>query len=699
MYSNLRSAALLSCSILAISAATAGAQDLAQPIVLDEIALTATTDASVEPDGFVSGYAQAATKSDTPVAEMQQSVSVVTTSQIEQQGADSLGEALSYSSGVVGQPFGADPRFNAPTIRGFSSEQAQYVNGLRQGRLFGGVAYEIYGMQQVEVVRGPSSSLYGAGSPAGVINQVQKRAQSGDFSEAGIGVDSNGSKQVFFDVNRNPSDTLSWRLTGIGRDDQTQLDELTNERGYLAAATRMTTDASTTIDVMTSYTKDSPITPVGIPYALTDLGLNDALRDIYSGEPDFDDSDRSLWNFGVEVSHDLDNGWTLSQGFRYEKLDWDYTGTSVAFGQVVNADGSFNRTVIDQSEESETISLDTRLNGEVTTGAAIHRVLVGLDVQKYDASDFTIFGTTSAFDWRNPVYDADGVALDGFRGGRDITFKQAGLYAQDEIEMGKWRGTLGLRHDWVSQDGEAYGADASFDESQTSGRVGLSYVMDNGLMPYASYSTSFEPLPGSDITGAALEPTKGKQGEIGLKYSPAGYDGLFSIAAYDLRQENLTRPVSEVIDGDVRSGLRQIGEVRSKGVELSAVFSLNEAWDVDASYSYNDTEQVEGANAGNALPNAPRHLASLWLSRDFGNGIRAGGGLRHIGKRFGDEANAIEMESVTLLDLGASWSSDNIDASLQVSNLTDEAYVASCSSFGCFFGEGRTVAAKVSYKW
>lgn len=693
-----RAVSLVGASVISLGAA-AQAQEQQDVIVLDEITLTATTATSMAADSFVGSYNQVATKTDTPVAETQQSVSVVTTEQIKQQGSESLGQALSYSAGVLGLPFGADPRFNAPTVRGFSAENAQYVNGLRQGRLFGAQSYDLYGMQQVEVLRGPSSSLYGAGSPVGVVNQIQKRAQGGEFSEVGLGYDSNNSSQAFFDVNRSPSDTLSWRLTGIARDESTQLDELTNKRGYLGAAVRLTPDAATTIDLLASYTDDSPISPVGVPYALTQIGENERLREIYTGEPGFDDSDRRMWNAGVEISHQLDNGWTLSQGFRYEKFDWSYTGTSVAFGQVVNADGSFNRTSIDQDEDSQTISLDTRLAGEVTTGAATHRVLVGVDVQKYDSKDFTIFGTAPTFNWRNPVYDADAVTLDGFQGGRDITFKQVGLYVQDEISWDNWRASLGLRHDWAEQTGTSYGTDASFDDNALTGRAGLSYVMANGLMPYLSYSTSFEPLPGSDIEGKALKPTEGEQWEAGLKYSPTTFDGLFTVAVYDLRQSNLTRPVSEVIDGATRSGQRQIGEVRSRGVELSAIASLNDTWDLQASYAYNDTEQQEGDNAGNAMPNAPRHIASLWLMHDFGNGLRAGGGIRHMGKRFGDEANTMEMDSVTLVDLGATWSRDHVEASVNLSNLTDEVYVASCGTFGCFYGEGRTLSAKVAYKW
>lgn len=683
-------AAALACPALAQDTAATADDSV---FVLGDITLTVDDVAGYRADG-----AQA-TKSSVPLAEAQQSISVVTQDQIAEQGSDNLGETLNYSAGVLGQPFGADPRFNNPTLRGFSGERAQYVNGLRQGRLFGAVDYETYGMQQVEVLRGPSSSLYGSGSPAGIVNQVQKRARSTDFGEIGLGLDSDKGRQLFFDVNRAPTADLSWRVTGAGRDIRTQVDDVDNRRGFLAGAVRWTPDDATTIDILSSYTRDSPITPVGVPYALAQSGDLDDLRDLNAGEPGFDDSDRRLFTLGAEVSHALDNGWTLSQGVRYEDFDWTYDATSCAFFCPLNADGTFNRTTIRQREDSQTLSADTRLSGEITTGAATHQVLLGLDVQKYESDDFTIFGTASPLDPSNPVRDPDAVTMDGFRGGRDISFTQTGLYAQDQMSLGNWRGSLGLRYDMAEQDGLSYGSDSSFDDSELTGRAGLAYAFANGLLPYVSYATSFEPLPGTDIQGSALRPTQGKQWEAGLKYSPAAFDGLFTAALYDLRQTNLTRPVSEEIGGTIVSGLRQIGEAKSRGLELSAIATVAQGWDVQASYAYNDTEQREGDNAGKALPNAPKHLASLWVMRDFGNGIRAGGGIRHVGERFGDEANTLDLDSQTLLDLGATYERGNIKAALNVQNLTDRAYVATCSSFGCFFGQGRTVTAKVSYQW
>lgn len=693
MNRSFRTAALAGASVIAVSAAVATAQQAEDPVVLDAITLTATSGVSVQPEGYVGPYSQAASKSDTPVAEVQQSVSVVTVQQIEDQGAQSLGQALSYTAGVLGQPYGVDHRFDGPTIRGFEARDAQYVNGLRQLRYMGAPAYETFGLQQVEVLRGPSSSLYGAGSPSGIINQVQKRAQNFDFGEAGLGYDSNHGSQLFFDVNRAVSDTLAWRLTGVGRDARTQIDELTNKRGYLAGAARWTPDDFTTIDMIASLTRDAPISPTGVPFALTRIADGKDLRELQTGEEDWDRSDRRMYNVGVEISHELANGWTLGQGFRHEKFDWDYNGTYISGF----SDPDILRGANFQDEDTTGINLDTRLSGEVVTGSMTHRILAGVDIRQYDADTTTEFYYGMPLDWAAPVYGGIPAGAPWYTSISSIRQRQVGLYVQDEIEAGNWRGSLALRHDWTSQTGDTYtnfaGA-GTIDQSDTAltGRAGLGYRMASGAMPYIAYSTSFDPEIGLDDSGNPLKPTEGKQWEVGVKYEPTAFNGLITAAVYDLSQENVTRNLG----AGVR---RQVGEVKSKGIELEATAEIARAWDLRASYSYNETEIVGGENDGNEMPNAPRHLASLWLMHDFGNGLRAGGGVRHIGARKGDDANIYDLASVTLLDLGATYTRANVEASLNIQNLTDEVYLANCGNFGCFYGEGRTVSAKVSYKW
>ncbi|WP_423210012.1 TonB-dependent siderophore receptor [Paracoccus yeei] len=679
---------------LAIPAAaqTADATDT-ETVVLDEIVL----DATAPTRGYVVPTTQIATKTETSVLETQQSVSVVTGQQIRDQGAQNMGQALRYSAGVNAQPFGADPRFDEPNIRGFGSNTSQYLNGLRLIRKFGAPAQELYGMERVELLRGPSSSLYGAGSPAGIINLVQKHAQPEDFAEAGLSYGSFKDRKLFFDVNRAASDTLAWRLTGIVGDTHEQVDDVENKGGYLAGAVRWQMDEVSTLDVLVSYQNDGPISPAGVPYALTRIADGEDLREFYAGYPDIDDSDRRQFNFGVEYRRDLENGWRFEQSFRYQKFDWDYVGF---YASGLSEDGttvSIGQT--DQFETSKALNLDTRLIGEAVTGAATHRVLLGLDITHYDFDNTTQFSTPPGLDWRDPDRGAYVASAPWYIKNEDITIDQIGLYAQDEISWNSWRASLGLRHSWVRQTGTVYTnlfgsesvTDAEQKDNETTGRVGLSYVFDQGIAPYLAYSTSFDPEIGTDRDGNTLEPTKGKQWEAGVKYQPTGQDILVTAALYDLKQTNVTRIID---DFPV-----QIGEVHSRGFELEATAELAQGWDMRAAYTYTDARQEGGAFEGLRMANSPYHLASLWVSYDFGNGVRLGGGVRHVGERYGDDANTYRLDAVTLADIGASYTRDNIEASLNVTNITDKVFLTSCSSFYCNYGDGREIQARLSYKW
>ncbi|MTH64206.1 TonB-dependent siderophore receptor [Paracoccus shanxieyensis] len=688
---------LAGASVLTLSLpALAQTEGTTESVVLDEIVL----DATAPTQGYVVPTTQIATKTEATVLETQQSVSVVTTQQIRDQGAASVGQALRYSAGAVAEPYGATPGFDEPNIRGFGSNNSQYLNGLRFIRKFGAPSYELYGLERVELLRGPSSGLYGAGSPGGIVNLVQKHAQQDDFAEAGVGYGSFGDASLFFDVNRAPSEILAWRLTGQISKTEEQVKDVTNDRQYLAGAFRWQLDEVSTLDLLLGYQKDSPISPAGVPYALTQIADDDYLREFYAGYPDETDSDRRMFNVGVEYARDLENGWRVEQGFRYQKFDWDY---NIFTSNALTADGNFidlNQTI--QNEDSTTLNVDTRLVGDVTTGAATHKILVGLDIIRNKLDNNTQFLYPQDIDWRNPDRDIDVVGDLWYEKHEDLTIQQIGIYAQDEIAWNNWRLSAGLRHSWVKQTGTVTnnftGTSSAYQKDEaTTGRIGLSYLFANDLAPYIAYSTSFDPEIGTDRNGDTLKPTEGKQWEIGVKYQPA-QNILLTAAVYDLKQTNVVR-------SDESFQPFQIGEVHSRGVELEATAELAEGWDVRAAYTYTDARQKGDAREtgpfldGNRAANSPYHMASLWLDRDFGNGFRAGGGVRYVGERYGDDANNYPLDSYTLLDLGASYTRDNIEASLNVLNLADKTYLASCSAFYCNYGEGREVQARLTYKW
>lgn len=687
-----------------VLAGAAFAQSTADLMYLGEIELESGYDPSAPVPGYVATTSQTATKTGTPILETQQSVSVITGEQIEDQGATTLGDTLGFTVGVLAQPFGTDPRFDSPTIRGFNGSDAQYLNGLRIMRDFGAPSFEIYSLERVEVLRGPSSVLYGAGIPGGVLNQVQKRAQPLNFGEAGIGFGDPKATEAFVDVNRAFSDRFAARVTTVLRDSEEDVKALNNTRRYLGLATRWDATEDTTLQFLGSWQKDDPITPAGVPYDLIGLESGKALRDFYAGDPNDDRSDRETVNLGFELRHEFSSDWALDAGFRYQKFDWDYAGFFV--DNAVPDGDTITRGGINQFEDSHTLNLDTRLSGSAQTGALTHDLLFGVDLRKYDVENRTEFLFADPISFDNPVYNGANLTAPWFIQGNDLKLEQVGIYAQDEMRLGNWRASLALRHDWAEQSGATFTnfagtsrADQSSDA--TTYRAGVSYVTESGLVPYLSYATSFDPEVGSDIDGNTLDPTEGKQWEAGLKYQPLGFNGFFSLALFDLDQTNLSTTVTE---GGI-TGIRQIGKARSKGVELEGTVDLENGWSVRGAYTYNEATQARGANAGNDLPNAPEHNASLWVRYAFAStsaldGLQVGGGVRYIGERYGDTANQFKMEDVTLLDLQASYEvTENAQVSLNVTNLTDEVYVANCGSFGCFFGDGRTVQARLTYKW
>ncbi len=496
------------------------------------------------------------------------------------------------------------------------------------------------------------------------------------------------------------SDTLAARFTGKLSDTEEDIDELTNKRGYLGLATRWSPSDATTIDFLASYQKDSPITPAGIPYALTGQGNDDSLRDLYIGDPSVDESDRRMSNIGYELHHEFDSGWALDQSARYQKFDWDYTGFYVSG---LTAPSTINRGVIFQDEDTWTANLDTRFAGEVETGTIDHKLLFGLDLRKYGDNTTSQFATSSALDINNPTPATVGAPW--YTKTDDLTLEQVGIYLQDELSFDKWRATVGLRHDWTDQQGTTFN---NFDgtenidqqDSATTGNVGLSYLFDNGFAPYVSYATSFDPVIGADIAGDVLKPTTGEQWEVGLKYEPTSFDGLFSVALYDLTQDNVSVSVTE---GGV-TGTRQIGQVKSRGIEIEGAAEIAMGWSVKGAYSYTDAEQV-GSNDGKMPANIPHHLASLWLTYEFAEdtalaGLSIGGGLRYVGERFNDNANTASLDPVALVDLAAKYKvTDKATLAVNLNNLTDETYVANCGSFGCYYGAGRSVMGTLTVRW
>jgi iron complex outermembrane receptor protein len=336
-------------------------------------------------------------------------------------------------------------------------------------------------------------------------------------------------------------------------------------------------------------------------------------------------------------------------------------------------------------------------------------MLFGVDLKGYQIDDYQAFGfgvpSVNVF---NPAYGGAEVPLPGspFRNFL-ITQKQAGTYLQDQMKLGNFTLVLSGRNDWVETTQEARDTGAivaSRDDSRFSGRAGLIYNFDNGIAPYVSYSTSYNPIIGLNAQNQLFLPETGKQAEIGVKVAPAGFDGYFTVSAFDLVRQNVTTTTGA---GIVPVLQNQTGEVTSRGIELEAVANVTRELKLIGaftSYHLSTSKDLDPTLVGKTPTNTPQLLASGWADYTFKEGplegFGFGGGVRYIGSSWADAANTLEVPSVVLGDLALHYEWQNWRTALNVINLTDKVYVASCASAtSCFYGDRRRVTASVSYKW
>lgn len=243
------------------------------------------------------------------------------------------------------------------------------------------------------------------------------------------------------------------------------------------------------------------------------------------------------------------------------------------------------------------------------------------------------------------------------------------------------------------------------DKNNFSSRAALLYLFDNGFAPYVSYSTAFTPTSFADDNGNVLEPMKGKQWEAGMKYQPEGSQDQYSLSVFRINQKNVATKVQP------NDPYRSIGEIESEGVELEAVSHLTDNLRLQAAYTYTDIRYKKSsvAEQGKRAVYAPRNQASAWANYDVKSGpldgLTIGSGVRYVNGVTSDRANTHTLPSYTLVDMAIGYDLSKVglkglSAQLNVNNLTDKRYVASCNSLEfCYFGAERSVVGSVSYSF
>lgn len=710
-----RAALVMLLVVLSLSSAHAqnAEEEETSPSTLDPIVVEDEGETATGPvDGYVASRSASGTKTDTPLIETPQSISVVTRDDMDARGVRDVGQALSYTGGVQTKIFGTDARYEGGMIRGFDVDQSYYLNSLKILRRLSAPSIEQYGLQRVEAVRGPASVLYGQSSPGGLINMISKRPVWEPLREVQLEAGSFDRYQGAFDLGGalNESKSLAYRLTGVVRNSDTQVDHVEDDRYFIAPAVTWRPDEDTRLTLLGSLQHDRAGSPVGLPLSGTlDSNPHGKLSTgTYLGEPDFDKSESTMANIGYEFEHRFNDSLEFRQNARYTYFNFDYQNLYLAGLQADQR--TLNRGSSIQREKLNTVNVDNQLNADLTTGAVAHDLLVGIDVRHYWDRTKTGFGAAPPIDIFDPQYgqhvDEPAITADSSQ-----VLTQVGTYVQDELTYENWHLVLGGRYDVNRQqsDNNLNDTTSEQEDSAFTGRAGLLYRFDSGLAPYVSYSTSFDPVIGTTAPqrgGDAFEPTEGEQYEAGLKYQPDDTNLFLTATVFDLTQTNVTTP-----DPDYSGFQVQTGEINVRGLELEGKGSLAEGLDLTTSYTYYDGEITSdnSGNEGNRPANVPKHSASAWLDYTFQEdqrlnglslgGLGLGGGVRYIGERYGDDANQIELDDVTLFDAAIHYEMEQWRASLNVNNLTDKTYLSSCSAFGCYFGDRRTFLAQLSFRW
>jgi len=661
--------------------------------------------------GFVATRSGTGTKTDTPLIETPQSISVVTRDQVSNQGAGSIGEALRYSAGVSGDVNGgSDTRFGGLQIRGFDMTMpGLYLDGLRlpSSQYVHFLGLEPYGAERLEVLKGPSSAMYGGSGTGGLLNYVSKLPTAKEFGEVSISGGSFNRFQGEFDFGgaANKEGTVLYRLTGVVRDSDTQVDFSKNNRVFIAPAVTFKPNDDTSITFLSNYQKDTAgwglqfFPPSGTVSANNGRYIPNTR---FGGEPGMNQFDTEQASVGYLFSHNINDALTFRQNLRYSYMynqQASFYGTGYA-SAADEAAGLMSRGGSAGTSTINSFAVDNQLQGNFTTGILSHTALFGVDYRNTSFRDNATGYTTGKINIFNPVYTNSWTST-GPADDTGVKQSQVGIYLQDQIKLGRLSFQLGGRQDFVTTDVDAYlfNSNASTDASAFTGRAAVMYNFDNGIAPYFSYSESFLPVLNTDGLGKLLNPETGVQYEVGVKYQPVGVNALITLAAFDLTRANV------VTFPPPTYAAQQTGEIRSRGIELEGTATLAEGFNVRGGYSYIDAVVTKDpVNIGKAPTTVPLNRFSLWSDYTLQGGplkgVQIGGGVRYVGATFGDDANTFKVSASTAIDALLAYSKDNWRLALNVTNLADTRYVAACYGYSsCFYAEGRKAIAKLTYRW
>jgi iron complex outermembrane receptor protein len=650
-----------------------------------------------------------AARVDVPLIETPQSISVITQDQIQAQGAQTMQEVVRYTAGVRAEMYGLDNRGDWFSMRG-GSEGSTVLDGLRLplSGWWGNVRNEPFAFDRVEVLRGPSSAMFGQNGPGGIVNLVSKLPQDQSRQEIQLRLGNYNALQLAADFTGRVSRDrrVLYRVVTLLADGDTQVHHADEQRQYVAPSIAWRPDRRVALTVYSQYQRDRSKNNVGFfPWEGTLLPApNGRIPDsTFIGEPDWDTYGGNRTRVGNQLEYRINDTWHLRQDFRYDRVDGNLLAMYANFfeGGLLEDGRSVNRTWNASRSHATIANAALFVDGTFAVGRTRHTLLAGIDGIWQRDVIVDVEGAAPPLDVYTPTYGLMSKPTLDFPAEAPVRTRQAGAVLQDQIKVAdRWSIVAGMRRSYASTR-VMEAPDAGNDDGAWTGRLGVVYLAPGDWAPYASYSNSFEAVAGVDAEHAPFKPKRGAQVEGGIKWAPARDAFMVTAAVYNLTEKNR-------LTTDPQNPLNQVqrGEVTVKGFELEGKTN-QPAWNIVANYTYTDARVTASSDPddpylGKRLQSIPTHSTAVWVMHTFtprgAFGVTGGVGLRYVGDTW-DGTDRLATPSNTLTDAVFSIERGSWRYQINATNLFDRQYIATCLDRGdCWYGLRRRILGTLTFR-
>ncbi|NJC09618.1 iron complex outermembrane receptor protein [Polymorphobacter fuscus] len=666
-------------------------------------------------------------RGDFTLRETPQAIIEIGPQQIDDNNLTRLADALDLSASVARQN-NLGGLWDAYAVRGFAGDEnlpsGYLVNGFNGGRGFGGTR-DVAGIERIEVLKGPNAALFGRGEPGGTINIVTKRADFDTRGRVNLLAGSFDRQRGDADVNLALGDVAAVRLIGFYEDAGSFRETVRSERfGFLPSVL-------VKLGGQTSLTYDLELTRQKSDFDRGTIAIDGVLglipRERFLGEPGDGPTEADATGHQLQLHHDFSDTWSVMVGTQYRETRLQGFSTDaelVAGRQRLFRDGrSLSRQRRSRLYEGEHFVVRGEVAGRFATGTLTHRVLIGMDYDRFDNSQLflrfrpPVIGAATTpqasndIDVFNPVYGRYPLPVPAPQTDRLDRQRAFGAYVQDQISLtDTLQIRIGGRFDDITVDtrNRAANSFAARSYNRFSPQAGLVFAASDAVSLYAAYGEGFRANLGATAAGALFDPETSKSAEIGAKFGVLDNRLQGTVSVFTLSKSNVL-----AADPANPGFSLPVGKARSRGVELDLNGKLPGAIDLWFSYAYVDAEaraDVTDLNfglairAGDPLLNVPKHALNVQLSRAFALGdtrLTLGGGVQHVGARLGETATSFMLPAYTLARVFAAWRvQENVEIFADVSNLFNATYYT--NSFAQLWVQPGTpraasVAARLSF--